>query len=50
MVETKVKGTDLEGVTVYKGTRPLKAPSQQLLLPSTPEPVTLQSNMMLKES
>lgn len=48
MVETKVKGKDLEGMTMYKGTRPLKAHSQQLLQPSTSEPVTLQSNMMLK--
>lgn len=31
MVQTKVKGKELEGMTVYKGTRPLKAHSQQLL-------------------
>lgn len=38
MVKTKVKGKELEGMTVYKGTWSLKAHSQQLLLPFTPEP------------
>lgn len=38
MVKTKVKGKEPEGMTVYKGTQPLQAHSQQLLLPFTPEP------------
>lgn len=38
MVETKVKGKDLKRMTVYKGTQPLTAHSQQLLLPFTPGP------------